>query len=80
MLKSHSRCSETFYRTELESDIRTEPSKTLQERQKMMDLLRRFEEQAADEDLQAPSVENDGDDDDTSLARRLQDIDLGEEP
>jgi hypothetical protein len=44
----------------------------------MMNLLQRFEEQAADEDLQVQSGETD-DDDDASLARRLQDIDIGEE-
>ncbi|KAF9451436.1 hypothetical protein P691DRAFT_699277 [Macrolepiota fuliginosa MF-IS2] len=43
----HSQCSETFYKDELKSDIATTPSRTTNERKQMMDLLKRFEEEAA---------------------------------
>ncbi|TFK26230.1 hypothetical protein FA15DRAFT_588812, partial [Coprinopsis marcescibilis] len=68
---SHSQCSEPFYKNELETGIRAEPSKTAEERSTMLGLLRRFEEENADEGF---NVEDD--DDNSDLARRLSFIDL----
>ncbi|KAJ7099714.1 hypothetical protein C8R44DRAFT_810217 [Mycena epipterygia] len=73
--EAHSQCSETFYKKEVESDIRAEPSKTAQERQRMLELLKRFEEDsAAQGDLE--SFEGDGEDDESDISRRLQSVDL----
>jgi hypothetical protein len=57
----------------VESDIRAEPSKSPQERQRMLGLLQRFEEESAaqTEELEA---EDENEDD---LAHRLQNVDLG---
>ncbi|KAF8159586.1 hypothetical protein B0H34DRAFT_410077 [Crassisporium funariophilum] len=73
--QAHNQCSETFYKKELESDIHTEPSKNAQERQQMMDLLERFEEEsAADQAL----LEGDeaGEEAASDLERRFAEIDL----
>ncbi|KAF7342012.1 hypothetical protein MVEN_01788400 [Mycena venus] len=68
--EAHSQCSETFYKKEVESDIRAEPSKSAHERQQMLELLKRFEEEsAAVEDELEHEDEND-------LARRLENVDL----
>ncbi|TFY54456.1 hypothetical protein EVG20_g9695 [Dentipellis fragilis] len=68
----HAQCSEPFYRTQLEADIRGEPSKSAQERTQMLDLLKKFEEDAlADEDAER-------DDDEDDLGQRLAGMDLGE--
>ena len=76
MFQSHSQCSETFYRKEVESDIRSEPSKTAQERLKMMELLKRFEEESIQD---GPKSLNDDEDDpeETDVAKRFKHVDLG---
>ncbi|KAJ7057137.1 hypothetical protein C8F01DRAFT_1211213 [Mycena amicta] len=69
--QAHSQCSETFYKKELEDDIRGEPSKTAQERQQMLQLLKRFEEESAEQDeVEAEEVE------DSDFLTRFQDLDL----
>jgi hypothetical protein len=70
--QGHNQCSEGFYRDQIQSDIKTAPSATAQERLKMMELLKRFEESSAEEaDL------DDGGDGEDGLAQRLKGIDLG---
>ena len=39
-----------FYKKELENDIRIEPSKTQEERSRMMELLKRFEEDSLEDE------------------------------
>jgi hypothetical protein len=58
----------------VESDIKTEPSKTTEERAKMMDLLQRFEEENANEDIGSMDEDEEEEDD---LAKRLEGVDLG---
>jgi hypothetical protein len=72
--KSHAQCSEAFYRKEIESDINTQPSQSNAERLKMMQVLKQFEEgnQESEIDFFQAEVE-----DDTDLAGRLQNVDLG---
>ncbi|KAJ7326304.1 hypothetical protein DFH08DRAFT_787221 [Mycena albidolilacea] len=70
--EAHSQCSETFYKKEVESDIRAEPSKSPQERQRMLGLLQRFEEESA---AQTEELES-GDENEDDLAHRLQNVDL----
>ncbi|KAF8551352.1 hypothetical protein OG21DRAFT_291769 [Imleria badia] len=71
----HSRCSEMFYRKEIELGIKSESSKTEGDRNKMIELLKRIEDQsAADEDgLFHPPDEENGED---SLAHRFSAIDI----
>ncbi|EKM50170.1 uncharacterized protein PHACADRAFT_32993 [Phanerochaete carnosa HHB-10118-sp] len=73
--KTHADCSEAFYRKEVETDIHTTPSKTAEERQKMMELLKRFEEDALNDD-QAPLGDSDSDEEDDDLASKLESMDL----
>ena len=71
--KAHNQCSETFYKKEIETEIDAEPSKNAQERQRMMDLLKKFEEESvADQTLL-----EDEDDDPSDLVQRFGAVDLG---
>lgn len=67
--QTHGECSEVFYKKEIEHDIKTTPSKTSEERQKMMQLLKRFEEDSLDD---GDPLETDEDD----LASRFEDLDI----
>ncbi|KAF8074905.1 hypothetical protein FPV67DRAFT_1475407 [Lyophyllum atratum] len=71
---AHSQCSETFYKKEVENDIQSEPSKTPQERMRMMEMLKKFEED--NQRSVADEMESDEEEDDDDLARRFQDIDM----
>ncbi|KAF7969456.1 hypothetical protein HWV62_27299 [Athelia sp. TMB] len=64
----------TFYRKEVESGIHSEPSKSAVEKMKMMELLKRLEQESVEEDLSL--LENDDDDDDNDLVQRLEGVDL----
>jgi hypothetical protein len=75
--QAHAQCSESFYRKELESNIRTEPSKTAEERMRMMELLKRFERSADGDDAGLLEEDEEAGDDGTTLAKRLDGIDLG---
>ena len=44
----------------------------------MMEVLKRFEEEAADDDLKFGDDDSDDDAEDGNLARRLAELDLGE--
>ncbi|KAF8717518.1 hypothetical protein AX14_012166 [Amanita brunnescens Koide BX004] len=69
--QAHSQCSESFYKKVLETDIRSAPSKSTEEKRKMMELLKKFEEE---------SINDASDEDDdvlgADLAKRLQGVDL----
>ncbi|VDB99928.1 unnamed protein product [Peniophora sp. CBMAI 1063] len=67
--EAHNTCSEGFYRTQLETDIRSAPSKSAEERKEMMEVLKRFEEENTEDDL-------DGDDDEDELESKLRDVNL----
>lgn len=55
--------------------MHAEPSKSAQERAKMIDILRKFEEGSAEDSLNAVDEENDIGSD---LVKRFEGIDLGE--
>jgi len=74
--QAHSQCSEAFYRDQLASDIRTEPSRSAAERKAMLELLKHFEEDGLDDPFAYPEQSDDDDADD--LERRLSGIDIGE--
>ncbi|KZV66303.1 hypothetical protein PENSPDRAFT_755787 [Peniophora sp. CONT] len=67
--EAHNSCSEGFYKTQLETDIRSAPSKSAEERKEMMEVLKRFEEENADDDL-------DEDDEEDELEKKLRDVNL----
>ncbi|OCH87816.1 hypothetical protein OBBRIDRAFT_813960 [Obba rivulosa] len=71
---SHAECAESFYRKEIETEVRTEPSKTAEERLRTLELLKRFEEDALDD----PLADLDAGDEDASedLASRLGGLDI----
>ena len=75
--KAHNQCSETFYKKEIEADIHSGPSKTAQERQRMLDLLKKFEEEEASGQFLGGDDENEEDDDEFNLAKRFESVDLG---
>ncbi|KAK0189104.1 hypothetical protein F5146DRAFT_1057964 [Armillaria mellea] len=68
---AHADCSETFYKNEIQRDVNANPNLKAQERLKMMEMLKRFEEMENEED-----DDNDDDDDDGGLAERFEGIDL----
>ncbi|KAK7042321.1 hypothetical protein R3P38DRAFT_2889760 [Favolaschia claudopus] len=69
---AHSQCSETFYKKEVESDIRAEPSKSASERQRMLQLLKRFEEESSTQD----ELNSEDEDEESDLARRFRNVDM----
>ncbi|TFK74959.1 hypothetical protein BDN72DRAFT_892650 [Pluteus cervinus] len=77
--ESHAQCSEVFYKKEVELDIETGPSKTVEERERMMDILRKFENANQEEDPESFYAEGDDSNDETAaldLARKLGSINL----
>ena len=77
-MQKHGDCSESFYRKEVELDVKSAPSASTEEKRGMMELLKRFEEDALDESPLLDDWDNeDGVDD---LQKRLQDFDLGASP
>ncbi|CAE6477087.1 unnamed protein product [Rhizoctonia solani] len=65
--EAHSTCIETFYKSALAEEIRSEPTRSMEEKRQMLELLKRFEEEAPDDEES---------DDESGLASRLEGIDL----
>lgn len=61
----------------MENDIHTAPSKTAEERRKMMDLLKRFEEDAGNEEALLMRDESGDDEDEDDLASQFESMDIG---
>ncbi|PPQ62896.1 hypothetical protein CVT24_006294 [Panaeolus cyanescens] len=68
----HNTCSEGFYKKEIRENINSEPSKTAEERHKMIQLLQRFEDESQQED----PLDSDDDDDSSDLMSRFASIDI----
>ncbi|KAI5895243.1 uncharacterized protein SCHCODRAFT_01087873 [Schizophyllum commune H4-8] len=78
---SHNQCSEGFYKKQVASDIQGQPSASAEERRRMMEVLKRFEEAASDglgEDLD--DEDEDGSEAGDELAARLEGVDLDSIP
>ncbi|KDR80603.1 hypothetical protein GALMADRAFT_222197 [Galerina marginata CBS 339.88] len=73
---AHNQCSEGFYKKEIEADIHSGPSKTAQERQKMMELLKKFEDDSSAEQSLVDGDDDDEDEDESDLVRRFETVDL----
>jgi hypothetical protein len=67
MTQAHSACTEAFYKSALAEEIKSEPAKSSGEKQQMLELLKRFEEE---------SIEDEGSSESDELASRLEGIDL----
>lgn len=77
--KPHSRCSEMFYRKEIETGIKSDTSKTEGDRDNMVELLKRIEEQStSDEDGLFHHSDEEHEED--NLAHRFSAIDISESP
>ena len=77
--QSHNQCSEGFYKKQVESDIHGQPSASAEERRRMMEVLKRFEEEATNGGLDEGLDEDDEDGEEgDELAARLEGVDLGE--
>ncbi|KAF4611104.1 hypothetical protein D9613_006918 [Agrocybe pediades] len=71
--QAHNQCSEAFYKKEIEEEIHAGPSKSLQEKRRMMEMLQKFEEETSQQSID----EDDGDDNGFSdLAERFGSVDL----
>ncbi|KAL0570544.1 hypothetical protein V5O48_011411 [Marasmius crinis-equi] len=73
MLSAHSDCSESFYKKEIANGIDTQPSKTAEERIKMMEILKKFEESNLDDEEMFNTDDEDEDDD---IIDRFKGIDV----
>ncbi|KAJ3918659.1 hypothetical protein F5877DRAFT_78810 [Lentinula edodes] len=73
---AHTNCSQAFYKKQIEADVRSESSsKSVEERLKMMEILKRFEENNMEQDeLVGEDEENSEGEDD--LERRFSAIDI----
>lgn len=72
----HAGCSEKFDRNSLLEEIKSSPDKTGEEKRAMMNMLKKFEEQAQEAE-EGDSDEQD-DEERILLEERLSGIDLGE--
>lgn len=76
-MQAHSQCSETFYRKEIQTSIDTKSSKTHEKREKMLELLKRLEEQTQEEDSSSLLRDQDESDSDTNdLVSRFADVNI----
>ena len=76
-IQKHGDCSESFYRKEVEIDVTTAPSASTEEKRRMMELLKRFEEDSLDDSPLLDDSDNEDDDGVDGLQRRMQNVDLG---
>ncbi|KAG1842170.1 hypothetical protein DFJ58DRAFT_806926 [Suillus subalutaceus] len=74
--EAHSQCSEAFYRKEIQTSIETKSSKTHEEREKMLELLKRLEEQTQEEDSSLLRDQDESDSDSNELVSRFAGVDI----
>ncbi|KAG2092548.1 hypothetical protein BD769DRAFT_1631854 [Suillus cothurnatus] len=74
--EAHSQCSEVFYRKEIQSSIKTKSTKTHEEREKMLELLKRLEEQTQEEDSSLLRDEDESDSESNDLVSRFAGVDV----
>ncbi|BEJ11754.1 hypothetical protein CspHIS471_0202140 [Cutaneotrichosporon sp. HIS471] len=73
---AHTQCSEPFYRDTVRTAIAEDPAAQAEERRAMLDMLRRFEEGAAEGDDVLAALEAENDEDEDDLAAALEGVDL----
>lgn len=74
--EAHSQCSEAFYRKEIQTGIETKSSKTHEEREKMLELLKRLEEQTQQEDNSLLCDQDESDSDSDDLVSRFAGVNI----
>ncbi|KAG1723832.1 uncharacterized protein EDB91DRAFT_1240029 [Suillus paluster] len=74
--EAHSQCSETFYRKEIQTSIKPKSSKTHEEREKMLELLKRLEDQIQEEDSNLLRDQDESDSDANDLICRFAGVDI----
>lgn len=72
--QSHSQCSETFYRKEIEVGIKSGSSKSDEDKNKMLELLKRMEDESAADEIGLFHADEENEED--SLANRFSGIDI----
>lgn len=81
--QKHNQCSERFYRDEIVESISSDPKSKMEEKKKMMEMLKKFEEGEGelDHDLLEKLEQDGGDDGDEEeedeLALKLKDVNIG---
>ncbi|BEI81051.1 hypothetical protein CcaverHIS002_0202110 [Cutaneotrichosporon cavernicola] len=73
---AHTQCSEPFYRDSVRTAIAEDPAAQAEERRAMLDMLRRFEEGAAEGEDVLAALEAENDEDEDDLAAALEGVDL----
>jgi ElaB/YqjD/DUF883 family membrane-anchored ribosome-binding protein len=73
--QAHSQCSETFYRKEIQTSTNAK-SKSSEEREKMLQLLKRLEDQMQEEDSSLLRDQDEADSDADDLVRRFAGVDI----
>ena len=73
-VQTHAQCSEPFYKSAVADEIASDKGVDTEEKSKMMDLLRRFEEGHAE----GPNIDDLDEGDEDELAAAMNGIDLGE--
>ncbi|KAG8963606.1 hypothetical protein FRC03_002801 [Tulasnella sp. 419] len=75
--ESHSQCTEPFYRKQIELEIKSEPTKSVEEKRKMMELLKKFEDESLEND-ELGDDEDDEDEEDAleSLSKQFENVDI----
>ncbi|KAG8714773.1 hypothetical protein FRC11_007184 [Ceratobasidium sp. 423] len=67
-VNAHSTCTEAFYKSALAEEIQSEPTRSIEEKRQMLELLKRFEQESLEGGEES--------DDEDELASRLEGIDL----
>ena len=74
----HASCSESFDRKSLLDDINSARDKTGEEKQAMLDMLRKFEEDNLQQEEEGEQFEESDDEERQALEERLSGMDLGQ--
>ncbi|KAG2150289.1 uncharacterized protein EDB93DRAFT_1240313 [Suillus bovinus] len=74
--ETHSQCSEAFYRKEIQTSIETKSSKAHEEREKMLELLKRLEEQTLEDDSILLRDQDESDSDSNDFVSRFSGVDI----
>ncbi|OJA21550.1 hypothetical protein AZE42_03238 [Rhizopogon vesiculosus] len=73
--EAHSQCSETFYRKEIQTSTKAK-SKTSEERENMLEMLKRLEDQMQEEDSNLLHDQHEADSDADDLVHRFAGVDI----
>ncbi|KAF8312083.1 hypothetical protein DL93DRAFT_2082441 [Clavulina sp. PMI_390] len=72
--EAHNQCTESFYRSAIEDEIRTKPDTSVDDRRSMLEMLKRLEDDAGEAD--SDGSDDDDENDTSQLAQKLNGLDL----